>query len=102
MKRFINFVTFILSYIFFQYLPSGGRLLWKVLRGKQTQGVFIKFKFAGNHMKITYWFISLLISFTPGTLAVDFEKKELMVHLFDEDELESLINLVESYFKILA
>ena len=102
MRRFTNFVIFILNYVFIHYLPSGGRLLWKVLRGKQTQDVFIKFKFSGNHLKITYWFISLLISFTPGTLAVDFEKKELTVHLFDEDELKSLINFVESYFKILA
>ncbi|MCS6961065.1 MAG: Na+/H+ antiporter subunit E [Deltaproteobacteria bacterium] len=96
--RFLIFFTF--KWVP-RYFASFIDLSYKIITKKKVNPRFIMYHFSSEHTDFSYWLASILISFTPGTIAVNYDETHLLVHVFDEEDEEDVTEFLEDFLAVI-
>lgn len=103
-KRFkvtAKVILFILVEWLPRYFSSPFILAWRIISFKKNKPTFVMYHFSKEHSDFSYWLASLLVSFTPGTIAVNYDEKHLLVHLFDENDQQDVTKFLSKFMESL-
>ncbi len=95
-------IWLIIWYWFPRYLLSPFIFAKKILLRKKVKPAFIRYTFKECHSDFSYWLACTLISFTPGTIGVNYDETHLLVHLFDSDDEKDVTDFLTKFQSVLS
>ncbi|MCS6893737.1 MAG: Na+/H+ antiporter subunit E [Deltaproteobacteria bacterium] len=84
-----------------RYFKSVLGLTSAIILRKSVKPTFVRFTLDSEHDDFSYWFLCVLISFTPGTIGVNYDETHVLVHFFDEKDVDDIINFIYEFIEVL-
>lgn len=97
MFKVFKVIIFLLIYWLPRYILSPFVLAKKIITRKKVNPIFIRYTLREGHSDFSYWLACALISFTPGTIGVDYDETHVLVHLFDSDDEDSVTDFLNKF-----